>query len=40
MDKFDDSALINVDTATESELKIAVSKFRNGSAGGVDGIRP
>lgn len=38
--KFDDSADIAVDTVTESELQIAVSKFRNGSAAGLDGMRP
>lgn len=37
---FDDSNIITATAVTESELKIAVDNFRNGSAGGLDGIRP
>lgn len=38
--KFDDKQLPTVETVSESETKIAVFNFANGSSGGLDGLRP
>lgn len=37
---FDDSTIPRINTVTESEVKVAILKFENGSAGGIDGFRP